>query len=128
MDEATYKKNYIPFIIRGLFTDKSPAVDRLISGFVYRFVSRIWRIDLMNDPTLYHHGYKKEVEFAGASLKAFNESLNLPGRENLPEVGRYMCVAGHPMGGCQNIKDHGYCLPDDPPRNSATFKPKGQQP
>jgi len=37
--------------------DKNPSLARWIPGFVYRFLSRMLRIDFMNDPILYHHGY-----------------------------------------------------------------------
>lgn len=41
---------------------KNPKVGRWIPGFVYRFLSRMLRIDFMNDPILYNHGYKKNVD------------------------------------------------------------------
>lgn len=99
MDEATHKKNFKPINIRDLFMDKNPALARWIPGFIYRFLSRILRIDFMNDPILYHHGYKKNVDFARASIEAFNVSLEVKGRENLPLGGRYIFVANHPLGG-----------------------------
>jgi len=35
--------------------DKNPRLARWIPGFVYRLLSRILRIDFMNDPILYNH-------------------------------------------------------------------------
>jgi len=99
MDEATHKKNFKPISIKDLFMDKNPKVGRWIPGFVYRFLSRILRIDFMNDPILYNHGYKKDVEFARASIEAFNVTLEVKGREHLPTEGRYIFVANHPLGG-----------------------------
>lgn len=99
MDEATHKKNFKPINIRDLFYDKNPSVARWIPGFVYRWLSRMLRIDFMNDPILYHHGYKKDVEFARASIEAFNVTLEVVGRENLPGEGRFIFVANHPLGG-----------------------------
>ena len=63
MDEITHKKNFKPINIRDLFMDKNPSLARWIPGFIYRYLSRILRIDFMNDPILYNHGYKKDVDF-----------------------------------------------------------------
>jgi putative hemolysin len=99
MDETTHKKNFKPINIRDLFMDKNPRLARWIPGFVYRLMSRILRIDFMNNPILYNHGYKKDVDFARASIEAFNVSLEVRGREHLPEKGRFIFVANHPLGG-----------------------------
>ncbi|TFH27005.1 MAG: glycerol acyltransferase [Bacteroidia bacterium] len=99
MDEATHKKNFKPINIRDLFIDKNPKLARWIPGFVYRQLSRMLRIDFMNDPILYNHGYKKDVGFARASIDAFNVSLEVRGREHLPKEGRFIFVANHPLGG-----------------------------
>lgn len=98
MDEFTHKKNFKPINIRDLFKEKNPAATRWIPGFVFRLLSRMLRIDFMNG-ILYEHGYKKDVEFARASIEAFNVSLEVRGRENLPAGGRHIFVANHPLGG-----------------------------
>lgn len=98
MDEITHKKNFKPIIIRDLFMGKNPSLPRWIPGFVFRLFSWMLRIDFMNS-ILYHHGYKKNVEFARASIEVFNVSLEVKGRNNLPEEGRYIFVANHPLGG-----------------------------
>jgi putative hemolysin len=99
MDEATHKKNFKPIIIKDLFMDKNPRLARWIPGFVYRIMSRVLRIDFMNDPILYNHGYKKDVDFARASIEAFNVTLEVRGRDHLPGEGRFIFVANHPLGG-----------------------------
>jgi len=99
MDEATHKNNFKPINIRDLFMDKSPKLARWIPGFVYRLLSRMLRIDFMNDPILYNHGYKKDVDFARASMEAFDVTLEVLGKESLPSEGRFIFVANHPLGG-----------------------------
>ena len=99
MDEKTHKENFKPIILKDLFMDKNPRLGRWIPGFVYRFLSRILRIDFMNDPILYNQGYKKDVEFARASIEAFEVTLDVAGREHLPPEGRYIFVSNHPLGG-----------------------------
>ena len=103
MNEATHKKNFKPVILKDLFMDKNPRIGRWIPGFIYRFFSRILRIDFMNDPILYNHGYKKDVEFALASIEAFNVTLDVKGRDHLPEDGRFIFVANHPLGGLDGM-------------------------
>jgi len=93
MDEATHKKNFKPINIRDLFMDKNPSLARWIPGFVYRFLSRMLRVDFMNDLILYHHGYKKNVDFARASIEVFDVSLEVIGENKLPEEGRFIFVA-----------------------------------
>ncbi|MCD4711172.1 MAG: 1-acyl-sn-glycerol-3-phosphate acyltransferase [Bacteroidales bacterium] len=72
---------------------------RWIPGFVYRFLSRMLRIDFVNDSLLYNHGYKKNVDFARASMDTLNVTLEVIGREHLPRDGRFIFVANHPLGG-----------------------------
>jgi putative hemolysin len=99
MDEATHKLNFKPVNLRDLFMTKNPKVGRWIPGFVYRYLSRILRIDFMNDPILYNHGYKKNVDFARASIEAFDVTMEVIGREHLPQDGRFIFVSNHPLGG-----------------------------
>jgi len=99
MDEAEHKKNFKPVNLRDLFMDKNPKLGRWIPGFVFRLFSRLLRIDFFNDPILYNHGYKKNVDFARASIEAFNVSLKVLGRDHLPPDGRFIFVSNHPLGG-----------------------------
>ena len=99
MDEATHKKNFKPINIRDLFMDKNSKVARWIPGFIYRLLSRMLRIDFINDPILYNHGYKKDVDFARATIDAFNVTMDVKGKENVPPDGRFIFVANHPLGG-----------------------------
>jgi len=99
MDEAEHKKNFKPINLRDLFMDKNPKLGRWIPGFVFRLFSRLLRIDFFNDPILYNHGYKKNVNFARASIEAFNVSLGVLGRYHLPPDGRFIFVSNHPLGG-----------------------------
>ena len=99
MDEATHKLNFKPVNIRDLFMEKNPKVGRWIPGFIFRLLSRMLRIDFFNDPILYNHGYKKNVDFARASIEAFDVTLEVLGREHLPRDGRFIFVSNHPLGG-----------------------------
>jgi len=99
MDEATHKLNFKPVNLRDLFMVKNPKVGRWIPRFVFRLLSRMLRIDFINDSILYNHGYKKNVGFARASIEAFDVTLEVIGREHLPQDGRFIFVSNHPLGG-----------------------------
>ena len=102
MDEATHKKNFKPVNLRDLFMGKNPSLARWIPGFVFRLLSRILRIDFMNS-ILYHHGYKKDAEFARAALEAFHVTMEVHGKENLPADGRFIFASNHPLGGFDGV-------------------------
>jgi hypothetical protein len=112
VDEATHKKYFKPINIRDLLMAKNPRLAPWIPGFVYRLLSRMLRIDFMNDPILYNHGYKKDVDFARASIEAFNVSLEVKGREHLPGKGRFIFVP---------INKHGAQAMDNVRRINALF-------
>lgn len=99
MDAATHKKNFKPINLRILFMDKNPGLGRWIPPFVFSSLSRMLKIDFFNDPILYNHGYKKDVEFARASKEAFNVTLDTVGEANLKADGRFIFAANHPLGG-----------------------------
>lgn len=58
--------------------DKSPSLARWIPGFIFRVLSRWLRIDFMN-MILFHHGFKKDVDFARASIEFLNVTLEVKG-------------------------------------------------
>lgn len=99
MDEATHKKNFKPIVLKDIFLDKSPSAARWIPGFLYRYFSRILQINFINESMMYEHGYKKDVEFARASLKVLNVTVEAVGRDNLPPEGRFIFASNHPLGG-----------------------------
>jgi len=98
MTEAEHKKNYKPLDVRDILKEKNPSAARVIPGFVYNFLNRILRMDFTNE-ILYNHGYKRGVEFSKSTIDFFNVTVDVNGRENLPEGGRYIFPANHPLGG-----------------------------
>ena len=98
MTEAEHKKNFKPLDIKEIFHDKNPSLARIIPGFVFRFLHRILRMDFTNE-ILYNFGYLKGVEFSKATIAFFNVTVDVNGRENLPEGDRHIFAANHPLGG-----------------------------
>ncbi len=98
MKKAKENLDYKPIEVRALFADKNPRLAPIIPGFVYKYLKRVLALDFTNE-LLRRHGHKKNLEFAQAVLKDFNVTVDVVGRENLPDTGRNIFVSNHPLGG-----------------------------
>lgn len=98
MNEAEHKKNFKPLDIKTIFYEKNPSMARIIPGFVYRFLHRILQMDITNE-ILYNYGYLQGVEFSKATIDFFNVTVDVNGRDNLPDEGRIIFASNHPLGG-----------------------------
>ena len=87
-----------PINIREVFLSKSPALGRLIPGFIYRYITRIMHIDFINE-LLKRYGHLTGIDFVDQVLKEFNVSVHLHGLENIPGEGRFIFASNHPLGG-----------------------------
>lgn len=86
------------FDIKKVFYEKSPRVAGLMPGFIYAYLKRILHQDFVND-YLERYGDKMGIDFMEAAYQEFNVDMNIKGEENLPESGRFLFVANHPLGG-----------------------------
>ncbi len=86
------------FDIKKLFYEKSPRVAGLMPGFIYAYLKRILHQDFVNT-YLERHGDKMGIDFMEAAYQEFNVDMDIKGEENLPESGRFLFVANHPLGG-----------------------------
>jgi putative hemolysin len=86
------------FDIKTVFYEKSPRVARLMPGFIYAYLKRILHQDFIND-YLERHGDKMGIDFMEAAYQEFNVDMKIQGEDNLPESGRFLFVANHPLGG-----------------------------
>ena len=86
------------FDIKTVFYEKSPRVAGLMPGFIYAYLKRILHQDFIND-YLGRHGDKMGLDFMEAAYQEFNVDMKIQGEENLPESGRSLFVANHPLGG-----------------------------
>ncbi len=98
MEKEIENKEYKPIEVKALFADKNPRLARMIPGFAYRYLKRVLALDFTNE-LLKSHGHKKNLEFAKAVLVDFNVTVDVHGRENLPDGGRNIFVSNHPLGG-----------------------------
>lgn len=91
-----------PIDIREVFTSKSPALARIIPGFVYRYINRIMHIGFLND-LLQRNGHLKGTAFVDQVVKEFNVKRYLHGLENVPGTGKYIFASNHPLGGFDGL-------------------------
>ena len=122
MDEATHKKNFKPVNIRDLFMVKNPKVGRWIPGFVYRFLSRMLRIDFMNDPILYNLANLRKFLKIKVNLEMFflpNESYKHRNKHFVITFGKpipYQTFDKRftPVQWAARVKDFSYTLAENP--------------
>jgi len=84
--------------LRDIIRSKNPALLKIIPGFLLRKLERIVHINEMND--LFENTYDHPpFEFVEEGLRMFGAKIIVKGRENLPEKGRFIFTANHPLGG-----------------------------
>jgi len=98
MTEISKDQEIQKFDIKSVFYEKSPRIARLMPGFIYAYLKRILHQDFIND-YLQRHGDKMGLDFMEAAYQEFNVDMDIKGEENLPESGRFLFVANHPLGG-----------------------------
>ena len=98
MTEIPKDQEIEKFDIKKVFYEKSPRIARLMPGFIYAYLKRILHQDFIND-YLGRHGDKMGLDFMEAAYQEFNVDMKIQGEENLPESGRFLFVANHPLGG-----------------------------
>ncbi|MBA7569066.1 hypothetical protein ES708_10803 [subsurface metagenome] len=91
-----------PIDVEGVFYAKNPKLARLIPGFIFRYLKRIIHQDRINQ-FLKEYGDRYNLEFIEAAIKDFNVNIHIKGKENLPEKGRFIFAANHPLGGFDGL-------------------------
>jgi putative hemolysin len=102
MEKNKTNTDFKPLDIREMFRSKSPGTARWIPGFIYRYLHRALVLDQINE-ILEKHGHKKGFDFAAAAIDMFDVKVELEGASNLPEGGRNIFVANHPLGGFDGV-------------------------
>jgi 1-acyl-sn-glycerol-3-phosphate acyltransferase len=71
---------------------------RNLPDFIIAFIKNLVRQDYMN-ATIHKHRDKTGIPFVNAVLKEWNIKVEIKGKENVPQSGRFVFVANHPVGG-----------------------------
>jgi putative hemolysin len=74
---------------------------RKVPKFVVSLLKRIVHQDFINGFLRRHHG-KEGIEWSKAFLNEFDIKIKTYGEENIPDSGRFIFAANHPMGGTES--------------------------
>ncbi|MFW6222634.1 MAG: 1-acyl-sn-glycerol-3-phosphate acyltransferase [Bacteroidota bacterium] len=88
--------------IKQVFSEKNPALAKLIPGFVFKYLKRIVHEDFVNS-FLDKHGDKEGIDFVRASIIDFDVNISVRGEENIPEKGLHIFASNHPLGGFDGL-------------------------
>lgn len=80
---------------------KSPFI-RTLPRFAVRLMEKIIRQDEMN-ATLGRNAHKYGIDFVNGVLDEWNVGVIIKGGENIPESGRFVFVANHPVGAMDSL-------------------------
>ena len=102
MQKTLSKEVIQPVNVKQVFYAKNPGLARMIPNFIFNYLKRIVHEDDINE-FLAEHGQRRNLDFIEAAIKDFNVSITVEGRENIPETGRYVFAANHPLGGFDGL-------------------------
>ncbi|MGD9493315.1 MAG: 1-acyl-sn-glycerol-3-phosphate acyltransferase [Bacteroidales bacterium] len=88
--------------VKQLIRDKNARLERLLPGFVIRYLRRILHEKDIN-ATLFQNRDKHGVEMVSAVLSDFGATIIVRGIENLDGENRFIVVANHPLGGLDGL-------------------------
>ncbi|MEA3318123.1 MAG: 1-acyl-sn-glycerol-3-phosphate acyltransferase [Bacteroidota bacterium] len=88
--------------IKQVFKNKNPKVAKLIPGFIYNYLKRIIHEKELN-AAIESFGDKRGLDFVKAGIDYFNMEIIVKGKENIPNNGRFLFSANHPLGGLDGI-------------------------
>lgn len=85
-----------------VIADKSMLLKRLLPGFFLRYLKRLIHQDWLNYLLTKYHDYTG-VDFIDRVLTDMNTKLELNGLENIPDKGKCIIAANHPLGGLDGM-------------------------
>lgn len=88
--------------IEKVFAAKNAGMLRLIPRFFIRYLKRIVHQDDIND-FLLRCKEIKDNDFADAIIDKFGAKVTIRGLENVPDHGRFVFAANHPLGGLDGM-------------------------
>jgi len=91
-----------PIDIKALFNEKNPKLARLLPRFVYKYINRIAHIPECNE-VIRNYGHLDGIEFVEKAIEYFRVKEMINGIENVPQTGRFIFVANHPLGGFDSL-------------------------
>lgn len=87
--------------VEAVLKSKNPKLLKRMPRFLLKYLKRIVHEKDLND-FLEIHGDKKGLDFVDAILEDFNLSIETIGLNRVPQNGRYIFAANHPLGGLES--------------------------
>lgn len=100
--EVKAKNIPVTINIKKLIATKNPGLLRVLPEFLIRYLKNLIHEDEVNG-TLARHCDKQGIDFVNAALSDFKISHELTGKENIPEKGRFIFTANHPLGAMDGL-------------------------
>jgi 1-acyl-sn-glycerol-3-phosphate acyltransferase len=86
-----------------VIADKNPRLLKFIPGFVIRYLKRVIHQDEVN-AAIYEYRDRMGINFVNAILfDTFKIDFKEEGKENIPQEGRFLLSANHPLGGLDGM-------------------------
>ncbi len=85
-----------------VFNDKNPKLKKYIPKFLINYLKRITHQEEVNN-FMAKHQHLFGIDYAEAIISNFQSSYIIKGEENIPNEGRFVFVANHPLGGLDGV-------------------------
>ncbi|PLX03056.1 MAG: glycerol acyltransferase [Marinilabiliales bacterium] len=102
MNTPTNNTEPLQIDIDQIIKSKNPGLYKMLPGFIIRYIKKILHQD---DNNYYLRKYrdKKGKDFSEAILNDWNIKTKAEGEENIPDEGRFVFAANHPLGGIESL-------------------------
>ena len=98
--ETKLKLEYID--LDKVIKEKSPAMNKLLPGFIKSYLKRRIHQDELN-VYIKNYGHLVGIDFIDASLKKMEIKFEIDGLENIPQKERCIIASNHPLGGLDGV-------------------------
>lgn len=88
--------------VLGIIKSKNPKAAKRIPRFVIRYLERIIHQQELNEFLKDRHGLA-DMDFVRSAIEYMNLSIEFSGFENVPQNGRFVFAANHPLGGLESL-------------------------
>ncbi len=85
-----------------IISTKQSSLAKILPAFVIGYLKRIIHQQKLND-IIYRNRDKFGLDFIDRLIEEFQTKISVNGIENIPQTGRYILIANHPLGGLDGI-------------------------
>ena len=96
------EEKFLQIDVEAIIKSKSPKSHKKIPKFIIRYLKKILHQDEIN-VFLAEQKDVKNLDFVDASIIFLDMKIEAFGLENIPEEGKFIFVANHPLGGMESL-------------------------